>query len=89
LDISSSAEAVRENELKIGPDLRGERAADAVEAGLGGFLEGVWPDADDAPSSTPELAGDAQKKMSSAVDQIRPASRSRVRNSDGSIIGMP
>jgi hypothetical protein len=47
------------------------------------------PDADDFPSPTPELAGDAQRKMSSAVDQIRPASRSRLRNSDGSIIGMP
>jgi hypothetical protein len=30
-----------------------------VEAGVGGFLEGMWPDADDFPSPAPELAGDA------------------------------
>ncbi len=34
-------------------------AAHAVEAGLGGFLEGVLPDADNFPSLPPELAVDA------------------------------
>jgi hypothetical protein len=32
---------------------------DAVEAGLGGFLEGVLPDADDFSSPTAELVVDA------------------------------
>ena len=32
---------------------------DAVEAGVGGFLEGMLPDADDAPALAAELAGDA------------------------------
>jgi len=36
-----------------------ERAAEAVEAGLGGFLESVLPDADDLPSPPAELAGHA------------------------------
>jgi hypothetical protein len=35
-----------------------ESAADAVEAGVGRFLEGVLPDADDFPSLTAELAVD-------------------------------
>jgi hypothetical protein len=34
-------------------------SADAVEAGLGGFLEGVLPDANDFPSLPAELAVDA------------------------------
>ena len=32
----------------------GAGAADAGEAGAGGFLEGMLPDADDFPSNTPE-----------------------------------
>jgi hypothetical protein len=31
----------------------------------------------------------AQRKIPSTVDQIRPAARSRVRNSEGNMIGMP
>jgi hypothetical protein len=38
--------------------LTAERAADAVEAGVGRFLEGVLPDVDDFPSLTAELAVD-------------------------------
>ena len=34
-------------------------AADSIEAGGGGFLKNVLPDADDFPSPAPELAGDA------------------------------
>ena len=37
----------------------GAGAADAGEAGAGGFLEGMLPDADDAPALAAELAGDA------------------------------
>jgi len=37
----------------------GEGAVDAVEAGLGGFAEGVLPDADDFPSLTSKLTSDA------------------------------
>jgi hypothetical protein len=33
--------------------------ADSIEAGLGGFLEGVLPDADDFPSLLAKLAVDA------------------------------
>ncbi len=32
---------------------------DAIKAGLGGFLEGVLPDADDFPSLEAKLTGDA------------------------------
>ena len=38
--------------------LRG-RALDAAEAGVGEFLEGMLPDADDFPAPAPEPAGDA------------------------------
>ena len=34
-------------------------SADAIEAGVGGFLERMLPDADDFPALVPELAGDA------------------------------
>ena len=34
-------------------------SADAIEAGVGGFLEGMLPDADDFPSPAPELASNA------------------------------
>ena len=36
-----------------------QRTADAVEAGVRGFLEGVLPDADDFPALAAELASDA------------------------------
>ena len=39
--------------------INAKSAADAVKAGVGRFLEGVLPDADDFPSLPAELAGDA------------------------------
>lgn len=39
-----------------GRSVRRERAADAVETGVGGFLQGVLPDAADVPSLPAELA---------------------------------
>jgi hypothetical protein len=46
-------------EAKTGLCTRQERAADAVEAGCGGFLQGVLPDADDFPALPSELVSDA------------------------------
>ena len=46
---------------RAGPDssAEGQAAADAGEASVGGFLEGMLPDANDFPSPAPELAGDS------------------------------
>jgi len=63
-------------------------------------FEGMLPHADDCPSPAPKLAGDAAvagyvvlafavAEMPTAIDQILPAARSRVKNSEGSMIGMP
>ena len=44
--------------LFVKPPAYYESSADAVEADLGGFLEGVLPDADDFPSLAADLTGD-------------------------------
>ena len=44
---------------RAGPDpsSEGQAATNAGEAGVGGFFEGMLPDADDFPAPAPELAG--------------------------------
>ena len=44
---------------RAGPDpsVEGQAATNAGEAGVGGFFEGMLPDADDFPAPAPELAG--------------------------------
>ena len=57
--IRMSPDRVKERSECIRALAVGEGASDAREAGVGRFLEGVLPDADDFPALASKLAGDA------------------------------